>query len=354
MNIIHIISNKEWGSSERYALDICRAMKALGHNVTIVCRNADSITSPLKSAAINYVTAPLKGSVDVISPVRVSKLLRGSSDTPTVIHVHDFRDAVIAARARMLDKNAAKTRIIITRHITSPAKKSVPASAIYADVDAILFPTRQSMELFTSTDPDIPHEKLHYIKPVTSRIDSHSAVQPVRDPDSFTLLFAGEITPSKGLYTLVRAMNSLKHRPIRLIVAGQGQGPVVMPVIREARSNGIIDRIDFKGAITVPDTLIDSADAIVIPDKSALLYDWMLSVPDAFGVRVIASDLIAHRSILPEGTLYFKPGDPLSLAQAIESAYTDRTDSRYTPSPDINAFDSYIASIQALYASVQG
>ena len=66
MNIIHIISNNHWEPSERYALDLCRAMQTAGHKVTAVCRNSDEIRSRLKLSNITSVTAPLLGNPYVL------------------------------------------------------------------------------------------------------------------------------------------------------------------------------------------------------------------------------------------------------------------------------------------------
>lgn len=289
MNIIHIVSNKEWNSSERYALDLARGMKALGHKTTVVCRNNDDIRSVFKKAGIDTVTAPLLGAVDIISPVKISRLLRENPDAHTIIHVHDFSDAVTASRARTLTDNK-KTRIVITRHITSPGKKGASATAIYNDIDAILFPTEWSKENFMWGEPGVDSSKLKVINPATARIDTDTSVQPVRDTEVFTILFAGRITPEKGVDTLIKAVSSLKELPVRVIVAGQGEGPVVMPIIKEARACGIADRIDWKGAVAIPDRLIDAADVVVIPDKTPAIYDWMLSASASFGLPVIASD----------------------------------------------------------------
>lgn len=349
MNIIYIVSNKDWNSSERYVLDLAKGMKALGHKVTVVCRNNDEIRQVYKKAGIDTVTAPLLGAMDIISPVKVSRLLREKPDSAAIIHVQDFSDAVTASRARTLSDNK-KTRIVLTRHITSPGKKGAAATAIYNDTDAIVFPTQRSKERFVSGDPGVESMKLFVVKPSTNRTDTDTSVQPVRDAEVFTVLFAGRITPTKGVDTLIKAVSQIKELPVRVIVAGQGEGPVVMPVIKEARADGIADRIDWKGAVAVPDSLFAAADIAVIPDKIPAVYDWMLSAASTFSLPMIASDHAEHREMLPESTIYFEAGNPDDLARAIREAYHCRNANRIVPDP--NAFDTYMATMQTLYSNL--
>ncbi len=351
MNIIHIISNNHWEPSERYALDLCRAMQTAGHKVTAVCRNSDEIRSRLKLSNITSVTAPLLGNLDVISPVRIAKLLREAKDTPTVIHVHRFADAVIASRARTLT-DGSNVKIVLTRHITSAGKKGVSASAIYNDLDAMVFPTSDSMQTFASTSPGVAQEKMHVIHPATEYLSGDSAIQPVKDPELFSLVFAGNLNPESGIDTLVKAIGLCKDLPLRLVVAGQGQGPVVMPVVKASRTLGVADRIDWRGPISLPDTVVESADAIILPDKSATMYRWLTTAAATYGLRAIASDLPQHHEMLSEATTtFFTPGDAESLAGAIRDAYTHRAEQKENRA-DKCAFDTYGASMMAMYSSL--
>lgn len=349
MNIIQITSAKSWGSSERYMLDICRGLRAEGHSVTAITKNVDAVKEPFKSCGIKVVTMPLLGAVDIVSPVRLAKLIRDIRDERIIIHVHNFVDAAIASRARTLAPEA-NVKIVVTRHISSPAKNTSPATAIYDDIDAMIVNSDYVKARFISTAPKIESGKIHVITPATQRFSEISAVQSVRDSEILTLLFAGAITPEKGLSNLIESLSAGCKNRMRLIVAGQGEGPTVMPLIRAARHSGVADIIEWRGDVPDVEKLIDTADAVILPHTGTELYDWMITATRTYGLPAIASDIPVHRELLPaESTIFFTPGSTTSLTEAISKMTAQ---GRRQSHPDATMFPTFITSITSLYSNI--
>ena len=121
MNIIHLVSNKVWGGGERYVLDLCRYMSAQGHSVAVVSRGIGAVDAPFRAAGFTPGRLPLGGLFDFISPVRLARVL-DRVEAPAVVHVHNFKDARTALRARRLMADGSKVRVVITRHLVRPAK----------------------------------------------------------------------------------------------------------------------------------------------------------------------------------------------------------------------------------------
>ena len=96
MNIIHLISNKVWGGGERYALDLCRALEQRGHSTAVITRKGHpEVDAPFVRAGIAVGHLPLRGAIDILSPLILSRIL-DRMETPVAIHVHNFKDAVVA------------------------------------------------------------------------------------------------------------------------------------------------------------------------------------------------------------------------------------------------------------------
>ena len=129
-------------------------------------------------------------------------------------------------------------------------------------------------------------------------------------------LFAGRLSPEKGIATLLSAWNLLKNSPLSLKIVGDG--PLRDEVVRRtARS-----RIEYLGQMSRQDVqrLMDVAAFSVFP--SVCYENFPLSIVEAFasGTTVIASGMGAMAEIVENGRtgLHFRPGDPDDLAAKIE------------------------------------
>lgn len=342
MKIIHLISDNTPGPSTRMALDLGREMQARGHAVTVMTRGSDSVNTLLSRSGIATVNAPLRGSIDVISPVRLSKIIREAPEGRTVVHVYRFGDAVVAARARSL-ASRPDVKIVLTRLLTTPAKKGVTASAIYSEIDALTFPAECVMRSFMSTEPDIDRSRLSIIRPAAALPAVTSAPAAVPDSDTLSLLVSGDIHPDKGLDTLVEALGTLTQLRWRLTVIGVGAGPVVMPVIRRSRTLGIADRIDWRGDYGDPMAAAREADIAICPEKKAEIVTPELSIYMAAGTPVIASGIDIHRELGAANPTvgFFEAADADALAAAIaDAAARKAARSTDASAPDFAAFAS--------------
>ncbi|MFZ0466837.1 MAG: glycosyltransferase family 4 protein [Candidatus Acidiferrales bacterium] len=129
-------------------------------------------------------------------------------------------------------------------------------------------------------------------------------------------LFAGRLSPEKGIATLLSAWDRLNGSSLRLKVAGDG--PLREEVTRRADGG----RVEYLGALPREkvQSLMREASFLVFP---SLCYEnFPLAIVEAFanGVPVIASRLGAMAEIIEDGRtgLHFCAGDPEDLATKIE------------------------------------
>ena len=156
MRIIHLVSNKVWGGGEQYVLDLATEFASRGNDVAIVSRNINAVTHRFTDAGLPVTTMALKGDIDIISPIRLARLI--GKEQPVVLHVHNFKDATTALRARTLSRNR-NVRIVMTRHLVKAAKRK----SLYNKLDAMIFVSHLAKNEFMSTSPAIDANKITVI-----------------------------------------------------------------------------------------------------------------------------------------------------------------------------------------------
>jgi len=153
------------------------------------------------------------------------------------------------------------------------------------------------------------------------------------EPDEPFLLYAGGISPHKGIGTLLDAYAGLSERADglpRLVVAGDLDSDPYLSAAGAVRGQiirlGLGDRVVLPGF--VPDEtlacLYAAATVVVLP---SLAEGFGLPAVEAAacGAPLVLSDLPAHRETLGDAALYFPPADTGALEQALERALDDET-----------------------------
>jgi glycosyltransferase involved in cell wall biosynthesis len=144
------------------------------------------------------------------------------------------------------------------------------------------------------------------------------------------ILFFGRIVPYKGLEYLLQAFEKVHARNpnYRLIIAGEpmkGNESYLAEIQRTIAGSGYRDHVIQKLQF-IPDAETEcyckAADALALPYKH-IFQSGVLFVGYTYGLPVIGADVGSFRDDVIEGkTGYvFKPGDPLDLANAIETYF---------------------------------
>ena len=326
MKVIHLVCARTWGGGERYALDLCRSLATAGEDVTVISRGAEVVDTPFHNAGIPTRRLPLGGEFDIFSPLRLSTWLRHVPDRNVVIHVHNFKDASTAIKARALcgakDKNI---RIVCTRHLAKPGKRTGRARRIYDGIDALIFVSEFAKRTFLSGNPEIDLSKVYVVH--NSIIPPAEAPEAGADknPDEISLLYLGRISEEKGIDTLIRAVGLLGDLPLKLRLGGVGLGPYVKQMKGEVWRAGITDRVEWLGHLDDVYPEIRRADIGVVPSRWGEPFGLVLLEFMSQGVPVVTTCNGAQPEIIADGSEGFlvEPDDPRAMADAIRRLAED-------------------------------
>ena len=143
------------------------------------------------------------------------------------------------------------------------------------------------------------------------------------------ILFVGSLIPRKGLHHLLKALHSLRGRPLLLDVVGSEEADrrYAAAIRGEVRKLGLEGRVHFYGALAGGnlEERFRAAQLLVVP-SSYEGFGIVYLEAMGFGLPVIASASGATDEIVRHESTGFlvPPGDVWSLARRIESLLEDR------------------------------
>jgi glycosyltransferase involved in cell wall biosynthesis len=165
----------------------------------------------------------------------------------------------------------------------------------------------------------VPHADLSYYRRFAPQIPVSPSQKAGKLP---TLLFFGRITPYKGLEVLLQAYRQVcQHRPVRLLIAGDGDLRPYQPLLEGLPEVEIANRWIDEAEIY---TFFERATLLVAPYTSAS-QSGVIAIAAGFSLPVVAS----NTGGLPEQIhhnvtgILVSPGSVSELAGAIEGLLDD-------------------------------
>lgn len=148
--------------------------------------------------------------------------------------------------------------------------------------------------------------------------------------DPLRVLYAGRLSPDKGVHTAVRALGLLAHThrvPVKLVLAGRGD-PAYESSLRDlVRREGLEKSVSFLGRIPYEEmpALMGSYDVLVFPSEWAEPFARTVLEGMAAGLAVIGTTTGGTGEILVEGEtgLTFPAGNAEALAAQIHRLQDD-------------------------------
>ncbi len=330
MNILMVTNEfpPRIGGIQTHVYELSKALVNLGHQVYVLTRLKDT-SLPQKETrdGINIYRCKLVDS-HLVYNWQLRRKLRNmiSSFNIEVIHVHGMRPLVAS-------KNLG-VPVIFTNHTSSFIKRSQQGKRIQQKMlkqleiaSTILAPSQVLVEQSKKTGYMGP------IKFISNGVDVEKfcpGVSEVRAklkiPDyAFVIIMAGRLHPIKGVVYLAKAISTINHPDLHVIVVGEGSERIEFETI--IQSSSYAERVHMLGVISndnMPD-IYRAADASILP---SLMEATSIAGLEAMacGLAVIGTNVGGLPVIINDGVngLLVEPKSAEALAKAIHNLLLDR------------------------------
>ena len=328
------------GGLERTQLTMCRELARRGHRVDLIYSTAGDFTGDWRGFAASMTKIggtlprsqdPLRTSVEVLNAARAARAL-----VPDVIYVFRYLDLPFAAAVGRL------VRAAVVLHLCLPQPHQLPfvVRRSLSHVAMTLSVSYDTASLWRNTG--LPADgvivvhtgiDMNYYRPAEA--DRRAATRRALgiDPDSFLAVYAGRISPEKGLDVLMRAGRTIaaRHPDFRLLVVGGPSVGTADDEFERYRSelvslSGPLDVV-WLGAQRDVLPLIQTADVAVAPSIWSEPFSRSVIEPLACGIPVVASDVGGNPEILTNWLSRFlvPADDPDALAEAVGALHSWRS-----------------------------
>jgi glycosyltransferase involved in cell wall biosynthesis len=329
LHVAYVVTRgDDLGGAQVHVRDMAKAMRAQGHEATIICGLRGDLTDQLEEQGVPFRSLP-----HLVRPIHPGKDLSGIFALRSVLS--DLRPDVVSlhsSKAHLLGCLAARTLglpVLITVH-GWPFADGVPPTSRYFYALYEHLATWLATAVVTVSHEDLELARRHGITAKGGisvihngmpddprRRDHNRASEPVR------LLMVGRHVPQKDHPTLFRALAKLRDKAwtIDLVGAGPDEGKNKAM----ARELGLAERVRFLGYRTdVPALMAES-------DVNVLISNWEglpRSIIEAMraALPTVASDVGGNREMVADDrTGYLAPrGDADAVAHRLAGLIDDR------------------------------
>ena len=325
MKIIHLVSAKEWGGAEVYAISLAKEQVAHGHEVEIICADRPVVVKKFRDAGFKVTTMQINGHLNLLSPIRIALMSRCKRGEKTVIHVHRFCDNLLAAKAMRLLPAGQRPALVSTMHIIEPAPTDRRYNRLYKIIGRIIFISYKSRKGFLETSPAIDAKKLTVIHNSIST-PSKASAEPRRAPAKSrktSLCYVGRAYREKGIHTLISALPSIPGAT--LTICGTGEQRYLDELHDLASRLGVGESIHWVGFTDKADEYMSKADIGVVPSSWAEPFGLVILEFMSKAIPVVTTDNGAQPEIITDGVdgLLVPPERPDALAAAVNRLAQD-------------------------------
>jgi glycosyltransferase involved in cell wall biosynthesis len=309
------------GGIERVTVQLARAYRDLGHDVSVFCTTWDPevaegfrmvrVQAPEKPAWLRSLTLP--GAIDAAVAREAFDFVHAQGTSATKMDLLTFH----SVHAAWLEISASQG--------LGPLKRIYPfhRAAIHVErqqvanhpgmIHACSVEVRDEVIKHYGADPE-------RVVAVPWGIDETFFQEPAAHEGKVTLVLVANEFKRKGLATIIEAMGILKDPGLRLVVAGKDDAT---PYREQAHRLGL--DVAFLGHVEVRPVYRD-ADVFVMPSS----YEgWGLVLGEAMaaGLPVVTSHFPGSDAMVEDGVngkFVEDPHDPAELARAIAAVLPDR------------------------------
>ena len=322
MKILHVETGRHLYGGPQQVIYLITALKAMGHDCTLVCPPDSGVDTAARTAAIPVRNLFCAGDLDLPFAYRLSQYF--SESRPDIVHCHSRRGADVLGG---LAASFADVPAVVSRRVDNtemrliaalryrPFRKVIAISEAIAEVlrdrgveDARLTVIRSAVDAEAlAANPDCQAFRAEFDVP----------------SDAFVIAAAGQLIPRKGHRYLLQAVAELRHShpQVRLIIFGDGY--LGNQLRAQASSLGLGGTVQFAGFREDLDDYMACFDLFAHPALAEGLGVATLKAAAA-GVPVVGF----RAGGLPEAVAHKKTGllVPTEDVEALQNAITTLID----------------------------
>lgn len=323
--ILLLVTLAETGGAQTYVATLL-PMLAERFDVAVAAHGGGPLRDASRAAGVRFielehVRRPLNPWRDFRGLLELASLIR--RERPHIVHANSAKAGALGRLAAWL------TRVpitIYTVHGWAFTAHAGPSSTLYRWAERLLRPLTTMTICVAESERRAGLEARTCGEATTVVIHNGVDLPPLRAPETRSgpcrLVTVGRLQAPKDALTLVRALAALQPASCEAVIVGDG--PDRPAVENEVRRLGLDSVVRLAGERDDVADFLAAADLFVLSSRSEGL---PLSILEAMavGLPVVASGVGGVPEVVVEGEtgLLVPPGDPQSLADAIERLLDD-------------------------------
>lgn len=370
-----VVGSLERGGCETHLLQVMPALVALGYEVSVFLLFGEGVLADAMRASGVYVdvghpkwqSRKVLGGRIIKLASAVARLIRHlAKHRPDIIHFFLPASYLIGAPVSLLIPGLI--RVISRRSLNKYMDQKPWVGAIerklHGRMDAILANSQAVLRDLVVAEHVNPRKVgVIYNGVARSAADLGQNLSNWRAkvgavPDSLLICQVANLIPYKGHVDLFNALERLKDRDWKLVLAGRddGHGDFLR---RLATNTGLVDRICFAGPVEFIGELLEESDILVLPSHeegfSNALLEGMLA-----GLPCVASNVGGNAEALGYGSagILVPPKNPIELSEELGKLMDDsslrrsigemarsRAQRKYSLQACIDQYDAFYTAI---------
>ena len=225
--IMHTEASRGWGGQEHRILVEAQTMTQRGHRVLIAASPQGELLPRARRSGLPVFPLAFGGRGNLAALVKLRRLL--AQEQVDILNTHSSLDSWIGALAILGRRR--RTKLVRTRHLSTPIRTSLPTRWLYQQADATIT-TGTAIKAIIQQRAQVPAEAVFSIPTGVSleRFSPPAAVErhrlPCRWPAGMPVIGSVAVLRSwKGHLYLVEALHRLRQEGLQAGLVLVGEGP---------------------------------------------------------------------------------------------------------------------------------
>jgi glycosyltransferase involved in cell wall biosynthesis len=320
MRIVQAIETAGPGGTEEVLIGLCKALREMGHDVSVVLIKTGWLQDRLEAERIPVDAMTLHRPFEPAFVRRLAAVI--ANRRADVLHTHEFTLAFYGKLAG----RSTRVPLVATAHGANFArgfKRRILGAAVLRPSKALrLTAVSGALARIIASELLVPVGRIQVVR---NGIDIPPPVQPrMQQTGAFRLVAVGNLYPVKNHGVLVRVVGALRRSgvPAELDVLGRGSEEASLRA--EIGKLGLTDAVRLQGFRSDVAEFLQRADVFV---SSSVSEQMPLSFLEAMarGLPVVASRVGGVPEIVDEGStgLLFDSGDETTATAHLQSLWLD-------------------------------